>query len=72
MPKKVLIDFAPKTPEELAERLGVSKTRLARLVTIVGERNSHKNRERSVHVAFRKSRTANSRSARRSNAKTAR
>jgi hypothetical protein len=72
MPKKVQIDFALKTPEELAERLGVSKTRLARLVTIVGERNSRKNGERSVHVAFRKSRTANSRSARRNNAKTAR
>jgi hypothetical protein len=72
MPKKVQINFAPKTPEELAERLGVSKTRLARLVTIVGERNSRKNGERSVHIAFRKSRTANSRSARRNNAKTAR
>ncbi|HSZ02174.1 MAG TPA: hypothetical protein VK788_21935 [Terriglobales bacterium] len=72
MPKKVQIDFAPKTPEELAERLGVSKTRLAQLVTIVGERNSRKNGERSVHAGFRKSRTANSRSARRNNAKTAR
>jgi hypothetical protein len=70
--KKVQIDFALKTPAELAERLGVSKTRLSRLVTIAGERNSGKNAKRSVHVAFRKSRTANSRSARRNNAKTAR
>jgi hypothetical protein len=72
MPKKVQIDFALKTPEELAERLGVSKTRLAQLVAIAGERSSRKNSERSVHVAFRKSRTSNSRSARRNNAKTAR
>jgi hypothetical protein len=72
MSKRVQIDFALKTPEELAERLGMSKTRLARLATIAGERNSGKNGERSVHVEFRKSRTANSRSARRNNAKTAR
>jgi len=72
MPKEVQIDFALKTPEELAERLGVSKTRLAQLVAIAGERNSRKNGKGSVHVAFRKSRTANSRSARRNNAKTAR
>jgi hypothetical protein len=69
MPKKVQINFALKTPEELAERLGVSKTRLARLVTIVEGRKAGAG---SVHVAFRKSRTANSRSARRNNAKTAR
>jgi hypothetical protein len=37
----------------LAERLGVSRTRLARLVTIVGERNSRKNGERSVHVGLK-------------------
>jgi len=72
MPKKVQINFALKTPAELAERLGVSKTRLDRLLTIVGEPISRKNGERSVKVAFRKSRSANSRSARRNNAKTAR
>ncbi len=72
MSKKVQINFALKTPAELAERLGVSKTRLDRLVTIVGEHNSSKNGERGVHVEFRKSRTASSRSARRNNAKTAR
>ncbi len=53
MPKKVQINFALKTPEELAERLGVTKTRLERLVAIVGERNSRKNGERSGHVAFK-------------------
>ncbi len=72
MPKKVQIDFALKTPAELAERLGVSKARLDRLVTIVGERNSSKNGERGIHVEFRKSRSGSSRPARRNNAKTAR
>jgi hypothetical protein len=72
VPKKVQINFALKTPAELADRLGVSKARLDRLLTIVGEPISRKNSERSVNVAFRKSRSANSRSARRSNAKTAR
>jgi hypothetical protein len=72
MPKKVQIDFALKTPQELAERLGVSKARLERLVAIVGGQDSRKNGERSVHVAFRKSRTTNSRPARRNNAKTTR
>jgi hypothetical protein len=73
MPKKVQINFALKTPAELAERLGVSKTRLDRLVTIAEEGISPKNGARSGHVAFRsKSRAANSRSARRNNAKTAR
>jgi hypothetical protein len=71
--KKVQIDFALKTPAELAERLGVSKARMGRLVAIVGESNSLKNGRRSGQVAFRsKSRAVNSRSARRNNAKTAR
>ena len=72
MPKKVQIDFATKSPDELAERLGVSKARANRIVAIVGGDNSSNGR-RSVHVAFRtKSRVGNSRSARRNNAKTAR
>jgi hypothetical protein len=73
VPKKVEINFALKTPAELAERLGVSKTRLHRLVTIAGESVSRKNGGRSGHVEFRsKSRSANSRPAQRNNAKTAR
>ncbi len=70
MPKKVQIDFALKTPAELAERLGVSKARLGQLVTIVGQRGSGKSQ---LLIELRsKSRSANSRPARRNNAKTAR
>ncbi len=73
MSKRVQINFALKTPDELAERLGVSKTRLNRLVTIIEGTNSRKNGGRSGHVTFRsKSRAANSNSARRNNGKTAR
>jgi len=52
MPKKVRISFAPKTPTELAERLGVSKARLDRLIAIAGGDNSRKNARRSGPVAF--------------------
>lgn len=73
MPKKVEINFALKTPAELAERLGVSKARADRIVAIVGGDDPHKNGSRSLHVAFKsKSRVVKSRSARRNNAKTAR
>ena len=53
MPKKVRINFALKTPAELAERLGVSKARLERLVAIVGESSSRKNGKRSRPIAFK-------------------
>jgi hypothetical protein len=73
VPKKVQINFALKTPTELAKKLGVSKARLDRILAIVGADNSRKNRSRSGHVAFKsKSSIANSRSARRNNAKTGR
>ena len=53
MPKKVQINFALKTPTELAKRLGVSKARLDRIVAIVGADNSRKNARRSGRVAFK-------------------
>ena len=53
MPKKVRINFALKTPAELAKRLGVSKTRLARLVAIAGGNNSRENGRRSGHAGLK-------------------
>ena len=53
MPKKVQISFALKTPTELAERLGVSKARVDRIVAIVRGDNSQKSHRRSEHVAFK-------------------
>ena len=53
VPKKVKISFALKTPAELAERLGVSKARVDRLLAIVRGDNSRKNARRSGHVALK-------------------
>lgn len=74
MPKKVQINFALKTPAELAERLGVSSARVKRLMTIVSDGGSQKKNGRSGRIAFRSRNgsSVSSRPARRSNAKTAR
>jgi hypothetical protein len=53
VPKKVQINFALKTPAELAKRLGMSKARLDRLVAIACGDNSRKNTKRSGHVALK-------------------
>jgi hypothetical protein len=53
MPKKVQINFALKTPAELAKRLGMSKARMDRLVAIARGDNSRKNSRRSGQVAFK-------------------
>ena len=51
VPKQVQINFALKTPTELAKMLGVSKARVERLIAIAGADNSRKNARRSGHVA---------------------
>jgi hypothetical protein len=53
VPKKVQIDFALKTPAELAKKLGMSKARLNRILAIVGADNSRKNSRSSGHVALK-------------------
>ena len=53
LPKKVKINFALKTPTELAKRFGVSKARLDRLIAIAGGDNSRKNARRSARVALK-------------------
>jgi hypothetical protein len=53
VPKKVQINFALKTPAELAKKLGMSKARLNRILAIVGADNSRKNTKRSGHVALK-------------------
>jgi hypothetical protein len=73
MPKKVQIDFALKTPEDLAEWLGVSRARVKRIMTIVSDGGSQKKNGRSGRIAVHKRNArANARSTRRSNANTAR
>jgi hypothetical protein len=72
--KKVQITFALKTPGELASRLGVSKRRTGRLLTIISDGSSRKKNERSGHMAFepRNGSAVTPRPIRRNNAKTAR
>ena len=53
VPKKVQINFALKTPAELAKRLGVSKARLDRLVAIARGDASRKISRRSGPVALK-------------------
>jgi hypothetical protein len=53
VPKKVRVNFALKTPTELAKRLGVSNARLDRLIAIAGGANSRKKARLSEHVAFK-------------------
>jgi hypothetical protein len=53
VPKRVGINFALKTPAELAKRLGMSKARMDRLIAIVGGDNSRKSAKRSGRVAFK-------------------
>jgi hypothetical protein len=73
MAKKVRISFPLKTPAQMAERLGISRTRLGRLLNIA-DNGSGDNRQRSVRVAFKSKGhgVKNSRSARRGDAKTTR
>lgn len=69
MAKSVRISFALKTPAQMAKRLGISSSRLGRLLTIAnnGSSNSH---TQSKRVAFKsRSHAANSHSARRRNGK---
>jgi hypothetical protein len=74
MPKKVQINFALKTPAELASRLGVSKRRTGRLLTIISKGRSLEESQRSGDVAFKSKNggAVSSRPARRNNAKTTR
>jgi hypothetical protein len=53
VPKKIQINFALKTPAELAKRLGMSKARLNRILAIVGADTSRKIGRRSGHVSFK-------------------
>jgi len=72
MAKSVRINFALKTPAQMAERLGISRARLGRLLTIA-DNGSGDNHKRSVRVAFKsKGHAVNSRSARRRNGKATR
>jgi len=76
MPKKVQINFDLKTPAELASRLGVSKARAERILTIMGDGSSQKKRGNLAPIASSNKskyhRLVGSRSARRNNAKAAR
>jgi hypothetical protein len=53
VPKKVQINFAPKTPAELAKRLGVSQARLNRLLAIADGDNPRKHAKRSGRAAVK-------------------
>lgn len=70
MAKSIRISFALKTPAQMAKRLGISKSRLGRLLTIAENGSNH---TRSKRVAFKsKGHTANSHPARRRNGKATR
>jgi hypothetical protein len=53
VPKKVQINFALKTPAELAKRLGMSKARMNQIVAIARGDNSRKNSRRPGYVALK-------------------
>ena len=72
MAKSIRISFALKTPAQMAKRLGISKSRLGRLLTIA-ENGSSDRHTRSKRAAFKsKGHTANSHPARRRNGKATR
>lgn len=72
MAKSVRISFALKTSAQMAKRLGISKSRLGRLLTIA-DNGSSGDHTRSKPVTFRsKGHAANSHSARRRDGKATR